>query len=260
MGGGADGQGVGDRIDEARDWLREAGAVTVLTGAGVSTDSGIPDFRGPKGLWTQNPEAERLATIGVYLSDPDARRRAWQWRRSHPAWDAEPNAAHRALVDLERSGRLHTLVTQNVDGLHQAAGSDPDRVVEVHGSMREVVCVDCDHAEPTRDVFVRVEAGEEDPACPACGGILKTATIFFGQALDPRDIERAEEAARECDLFLAAGTSLQVYPVAFLPEIAKSAGARLVIVNGEPTPFDDLADAAIHGGVGDILPVLLAEL
>lgn len=234
--------------------------LTVLTGAGVSTRSGIPDYRGPDGVWTRDPEAERLADIRHYLADPDIRRRSWKRRKEHPVWEATPNPAHRALVDLERAGLLGTLVTQNVDGLHQAAGSDPERVVEVHGSVREIVCLDCDHREPTRTAFERIAAGEDDPPCPDCGGILKTATVFFGQQLDPADVERAERAAVDCELFLAAGTSLQVYPVALLPGLALRAGARLVIVNAEPTPFDRDADAVLIGDVTEILPALVERV
>lgn len=250
-------------LDVVAGWVRDArpsegvGGVTVLTGAGVSTDSGIPDFRGPDGLWTRNPEAERLATLGVYLRDEDVRRRSWRWRKEHPAWQAEPNAAHLALVDLERAGRLRAVVTQNVDGLHQRAGNDPDRVVEVHGSMREFECVSCEHRGPMVDALARIEAGEDDPDCPSCGGILKAATVYFGQALDERDVGRAHRETRACEVFLAAGTSLQVYPIAHLPAVAVENGARLVIVNAEPTPYDDRADAVLRGGVADILPALV---
>lgn len=252
---------VGGDLGTVAGWLRDARprGLTVLTGAGVSTGSGIPDYRGPQGVWTRDPEAERLADIEVYLSDADARRRSWQRRVEHPVWEARPNPAHRALVDLERAGILGTLVTQNVDGLHQAAGSDPSRVVEVHGSVRDVICVDCDHRAPTRAAFERITAGEQDPSCPDCGGILKTDTVFFGQPLDPADVERAERAALGCDVFLAAGTSLQVYPVAMLPAIALRAGARLVICNGEPTPFDAEADAVLLGDVTEILPALAEQ-
>lgn len=252
-------------IEQVRGWVRAArqghdGGVTVLTGAGVSTDSGIPDFRGPDGLWTRDPEAERLATLDVYLNDPDVRRRSWRWRMEHPAWDAEPNAAHRALVELERAGRLQAVVTQNVDGLHQQAGNDPERVIEVHGSMREVECVGCDHRAPMATALARIEDGEEDPPCPDCGDILKAATVYFGEALDERTMDRAREATAACEVFIAAGTSLQVYPVAFLPSVARHHGAKVVIANREPTPFDGVADAVLRGGVGEILPALVPDV
>ena len=186
-------------LERARALLERARRVVVLTGAGISTDSGIPDFRGPQGVWTTNPEAERMATLEFYVADPEMRRRSWRHRLTSPLWDSEPNAGHRALVDLERSGRLDTLVTQNVDGLHHKAGSDPARIVEIHGTGREVVCLHCGDRQPAEPVHERVRAGDEDPAClaqgpdgAACGGILKSATISFGQSLVPGDLMRAE--------------------------------------------------------------------
>lgn len=244
-------------IDEVRDWIDEAEQVAVLTGAGISTDSGIPDFRGPNGIWTRNPEAERTATLSYYLSDPEVRRQAWRNRLESPAWQAEPNPGHFALVTLERRGKLHTLVTQNIDGLHHKAGSDPARVVEIHGNIREVVCLSCGDRRPMAHALERVRAGEDDPPCLLCGGILKSATISFGQNLVPEDIERAERAAAACDLFLAVGTSLTVYPAAGLVPLAKHNGARVVIVNGQPTPYDDIADAVLRGPISEILPAIV---
>jgi NAD-dependent deacetylase len=229
----------------------------VLTGAGVSTESGIPDFRGPEGVWTRDPAAERLSNIGYYLSDPQVRRLAWQRRLDHPAWNAEPGPGHRALVDLERKDRLQLLVTQNIDGLHQRAGTSLERLIEIHGTVRQVVCLSCGARGPMDATLDRVRVGEADPACLDCGGILKSATVSFGQNLDPDDLVRSESAAGSCDVFLAVGTSLTVYPVARLPEIALSAGARLVIVNAEPTPLDARADAVLRGQIGQILPPLV---
>jgi len=239
-------------------WLRTAGRVTVLTGAGISTDSGIPDFRGPNGVWTRNPEAAKLVTLDAYVADPAVRQKAWRTRRDHPAWTAEPNAGHRALVELERTGRLHAIVTQNIDGLHQKAGSDAGRVIEVHGTISEVVCLDCADRNPMTHALDRVDAGEPDPACQRCGGILKSATVSFGQSLDGATIRRAFAAAAACDLFLAVGTSLQVYPVAGMVEIAGQAGAKTVIVNASPTPYDEYVDAVIREPIGDVLPALVA--
>jgi NAD-dependent deacetylase len=227
-----------------------------LTGAGISTESGIPDFRGPQGVWTRNPKAERLSNIHFYMSDPEVRKLAWQSRIEHPAWHAEPNAGHRALVDLERGGRLLAVVTQNIDGLHQRAGSSPKVVIEVHGTMRDVMCMSCNWRGDARPVLDRVRAGEADPACHHCGGILKSATISFGQPLVPDVINRAMRAAEQADLLLAIGTSLQVYPIAGAVPVAKAAGARIVIVNAEPTPFDDVADAVLRDRIGEVLPVL----
>jgi NAD-dependent deacetylase len=240
------------------EWLRTARRITVLTGAGVSTDSGIPDFRGPQGVWTRDPEAEKLSTLHYYVADPEIRRRAWQERRVHPAWTAEPNAAHAALVDLERQGRLRALLTQNIDGLHQKAGSSPSLVLELHGTVHEVACLTCGERTLMREVLDRVEAGQADPACPTCGGILKSATISFGQALDAAVIEAAADAAADCDVFLAVGTSLTVHPAAGLTDLAEAHGARIVVVNAEPTPYDELADLVVREPIGTALPRLLA--
>jgi NAD-dependent deacetylase len=209
-------------------------------------------------VWTRDPEAEKLSTLQYYVADPDIRRRAWQERRRHPAWSARPNRAHAALVDLERQGRLRALLTQNIDGLHQAAGSSPELVLELHGTVHEVVCLSCGDRRPMRHALDRVEAGEEDPACLACGGILKSATISFGQALDLAVIGAAEAAAADCDVFLAVGTSLTVHPAAGLTEVAATRGARIVVVNAEPTPYDVIADLVVRQPVGSALPRLLA--
>jgi NAD-dependent deacetylase len=252
------GPDLGEAIAQVRAWIDGSERVVVLTGAGISTDSGIPDFRGPNGVWTRNPEAEKRATLQHYMSDPAVRRQAWLDRLDHPAWAAEPNPGHRALVTLERRGKLDTLITQNVDGLHLAAGSDPDRVVEVHGSVRDVVCMSCGERAPMQRALDRVRAGEEDPPCRTCGGILKSATISFGQSLVPEDIERAGAAARRADLLLAVGSTLSVYPVADVVPVARISGARIVIVNGGETAMDHLADAVLQGSISDILPRIVA--
>ena len=245
-----------DIITEVRQWVDQSTRVVVLTGAGISTESGIPDFRGPQGVWTKDPKAEKLSNIHYYMADPDVRRLAWQGRLEHPAWTAIPNAGHRALVELERRGKLHALVTQNIDGLHQRAGNSADCVVEVHGTVHDVVCMQCSWRGPMKDALDRVQAGDADPACRECGGILKSATISFGQALVPEVIDRAMQAATRADLFIAVGTSLQVYPVAGMVPLASNAGARIVIVNAQPTPFDDIADAAISRAIGEVLPLI----
>jgi NAD-dependent deacetylase len=245
-------------VQDVRGWIEKAERVVVLTGAGISTDSGIPDFRGPQGLWTKNPKAEKLSDIRYYMSDPEVRRLAWQSRLEHPAWSAKPNAGHRALVELERRGKLHALITQNIDELHQLAGNSPDKVIEVHGTVRQVVCMSCDERAPMERALARVRAGEADPPCRSCGGILKSATISFGQALVPEVIDRALRAAAEAEVLLAVGSTLQVYPVAGAVPAAKSAGARVVIVNAEPTAMDDLADAVFNDSISEVLPRLLA--
>jgi NAD-dependent deacetylase len=247
-----------DSIELARRLVQEAEQITVLTGAGISTDSGIPDFRGPKGVWTKNPDAEKTATLGHYLADPDVRRQAWQNRLASPAWTATPNNGHRALVDLEATGRLHTLVTQNIDELHQQAGSDPDLVVEVHGTVRQVKCMACDERAPMERALDRVRAGEDDPACRTCGGILKSATISFGESLVVADIERAERAAFECDLMLAIGSTLTVTPVCNIVPAAHASGAQLVIINAEPTPYDSIASAVVREPIGTALPKIVS--
>jgi NAD-dependent deacetylase len=274
---------VGTSIDDeavgrARSLLEQARRTVVLTGAGISTDSGIADFRGPDGVWTKDPEAEKQATLQAYVSDPALRRRAWQNRLTSPLLSAEPNAGHRALVDLERSGRLELLVTQNIDGLHQKAGSDRGRLVEIHGTSLEVMCLRCGDRQPADPVHDRVRAGEADPTCTAprgdgdggdgggaddasvCGGILKSATISFGQSLVADDLVRAEEAAAHCDLLLAVGSTLAVFPAAGLVPVAVRNGAATIIVNGEPTDMDSLADVLLRGPIGEILPALVKEL
>ncbi len=234
--------------------------ITVLTGAGISTDSGIPDFRGPNGLWTKNPGTEKLFDIGAYLSDPEIRHRSWLARGQNPAWFAEPNPAHLALVELEKRGGLRALVTQNIDRLHQKAGSSPELVLELHGNMVEAVCTSCGAGSFTRDALDRVEAGEPDPRCLVCGGILKTATVMFGQSLDPAVLDAAVVAASRCQWFLAVGTSLMVHPAARLCDIAVRHGASLVIVNADPTPYDHKATRLVREPIGEALPGLLAEL
>ena len=244
-------------MDPLPDWLTAARRVCVLTGAGISTDSGIPDYRGPKGVWTRDPDAEKLVTLSYYMSDPEIRRRSWLLRQAMQDADPQPNAGHRALVELERQGRLRALVTQNIDGLHQAAGSSPEHVHEIHGTVHEVVCAACADRTSIREALARVAAGEPDPACAVCGGILKTATVYFGQLLDERVVEACTAAAADCDVFLAVGTSLQVWPAAGLADVALGSGARLVVVNAEPTPFDDLAGLVVREPIGTALPRLV---
>jgi len=246
-----------DDLREISGWLREARHIVVLTGAGISTESGIPDFRGPQGVWTKNPGAEKMATLSHYVSDKSVRERAWQSRVESPTWSAKPNRGHEALVRLEQRGNLELLITQNVDGLHLMAGTSPSRLVEIHGSMREVVCLDCGERAPMERALARVRAGESDPPCRSCGGILKSSTISFGQSLVAHDLHRAEVAANHCDLMLAVGSTLSVYPIAAVVPIAKRGGARIVIVNAEPTEMDHLADAVVRGQIGDLLPRLI---
>lgn len=240
--------------------LRSARDIVVLTGAGISTDSGIPDFRGPNGMWTKDPKAERLSSLQHYMADRDLRVDAWKARLEHAAWTASPNAAHRALVELERGGRLTTLITQNIDGLHQAAGTSPEKTIEIHGTIREVTCMSCGERAPMQRALDRVRAGEDDPECRTCGGILKSATISFGQSLVQEDLDRAQRAAAQCDVFVAVGTSLTVFPVAYLPQVAAANGARVAIFNAEPTPYDGIAEWVVREPVSQSLPALLDAL
>ena len=230
----------------------------MLTGAGISTDSGIPDFRGPQGLWTKNPLAEKMSNIHYYLSDAAVRKASWQNRLTSPAWSAQPNPGHRALVALERRGKLHALITQNIDELHQIAGNSPEKIIEVHGTMRRFMCWGCGMRGPMQLVLERVRAGEADPACRDCGGILKSDTISFGQQLVPEVIDRAMQVAAEAELFIAVGTTLQVYPVAGTVDLARRAGARLVIVNAEATPYDGVADAVFNESISAVLPAIIS--
>jgi NAD-dependent deacetylase len=246
-----------EAIEAARQLVARSQRIVVLTGAGISTDSGIADYRGPNGLWTKNPKAEQMSNIRYYLDDPEVRRLSWEHRLGSPIWEARPNAGHLALVELERQGRLDTLVTQNVDGLHLLAGHDPERVVEIHGNARTVVCWDCGDSAPMERALERVRAGEADPPCRACGGILKSATISFGQQLVVDDLMRAEQAAQRADLLLAIGSTLGVYPAAGLVPTALQAGAALVIVNADPTPYDAHADVVVHASISEVLPEIV---
>jgi len=246
-----------DELALARTLIEDSSRIVVLTGAGISTDSGIPDFRGPKGVWTKNPAAEKMATLEHYMADPDVRRASWQMKLEGAARQREPNAGHAALVELEQSGKLDTLITQNVDGLHQDAGSSPERMVEIHGTLREVVCMSCDERAPMERALARVEAGDEDPECRTCGGILKSATISFGQGLVAEDLARAERVARSCDLMIAIGTTLGVYPIAAVVPVAKESGAQVIILNAEPTEMDSLADVLLRGSISEVLPQII---
>jgi NAD-dependent deacetylase len=243
-----------EKISMVRRWVDDAERVVVLTGAGISTDSGIPDFRGPQGVWTRDPKAEKMSDIRYYVADPEVRKAAWRSRLEHPAWTAQPNEGHKALVTLENRGKLHALITQNIDGLHQRAGNSSERVIEVHGTVHRVMCLSCGWRGPMQATLDRVRAGEEDPPCLQCNGMLKSDTISFGQPLVAPVIQKALNAALETDLLLAIGSSLQVYPIADAVPTAKAAGARIVIMNAQPTPFDGIADAVLDGSISEALP------
>lgn len=245
------------------DLVSSAERIVVFSGAGISTESGIPDFRSPGGVWTRYDPREM--TFDRYVDDPDVRALAWQMRSEMRSATPEPNAAHRAVAALERSGHGIGVITQNIDGLHSRAGSR--EVVEVHGTMAEVMCIGrhplmgtpdgCGYWVDADEVHLRLAAGESDPRCPVCGGLLKSATISFGQMLDADVIARAEHLAARADLMIAVGSSLQVFPAAGLPMETISSGGRLAIVNDESTPLDDLADVVVRGRAGAVLPVAL---
>ena len=235
---------ITEQLKEGKEWLDASNYVVALTGAGISTESGIPDFRGPKGLWTRDPDAEKLSNIHYYVNDSAIRVKAWQARLDSPVWAAETR------------GKLKTVITQNIDGLHQLAGTSPENVIEIHGTVREVVCLTCSYRAPMAEVLVRLKAGDRDPDCRSCGGILKSATISFGQSLVPEDLARAEQAARRCDLLLAVGSSLSVYPVADLVPLARDCGAKIIIINATPTDMDPIADVVLLGNISDVLPAL----
>lgn len=247
-------------LERIAHWLRNARAVVILTGAGISTESGIPDFRGPQGVWTKNPAAEKTANLAHYVADPEVRKLAWQNRLRSEMWTAVPNDGHLAVAELARVASVHTVITQNIDGLHLAAGSDPATLIEIHGTVHHAKCLDCEWRGPMAATLDRVRNGDADPSCLECGGILKSATISFGENLVAEDLERAQRCAAGADVFLALGTSLGVYPAAALPEIAVRNGARLIIFNGQETPFDTHADAVSHAPLGTILPALVARI
>lgn len=272
-------------LTEVRQWLHHASRVVVLSGAGISTDSGVPDFRGPAGVWTRDPSMQRLVDLDAWLGDRAVRAKGWQWLSTWSLDELLPNKGHQAIVELHRQGKLLLCVTQNTEGLHERAGLPADRLVTIHGSRRHVNCMgrnqdhwldfsqkpttpeepasvsdvrsDCDFWCYSKEVLQRVEDGDDDPRCPVCGFILKTANISFGQSLVQADIQRAMVAAKQCDLLLVVGTQLSVYPVADMVPIAKIAGARVVIVNAEPTAMDHLADVTIQGSISVVLPELI---
>ncbi|MFF9978758.1 SIR2 family NAD-dependent protein deacylase [Streptomyces erythrochromogenes] len=234
--------------------------VAVFSGAGMSTDSGIPDYRGPQGLWRREPDAEKLVTYEYYMADPEIRRRSWLMRAEIGSLGAQPNAAHKAVAELERGGTPVRVITQNVDGLHQLAGMPGRKVFELHGTARSVVCTACQARSEMDEALARVAAGEPDPACLACGGILKAATVMFGQRLDPVVLGQAMAVAKGCQVFIAVGSTLQVQPAASLAGMAAEAGARLIIVNAEETPYDALADEVVREPIGTALPALLTRI
>jgi NAD-dependent deacetylase len=233
--------------------------IAVLTGAGISTGGGIPDFRGPQGVWTRDPAQAELLDIDRYMSSSDVRARCWLMWRDQPVWRAHATAAHRALVELEQAGELIAVLTQNFDGLHQAAGQSPGLVVELHGTLGTTSCLRCGERWVTRDVLARL-AVEPDPHHAGCGGVLKPDVVYFGELLPDEALERAVAAAQDAQVFVAIGSTLQVQPVASLAAIAAESGAELIVVNDQPTPYDELATRVVREPIDIAVPALVAEL
>ena len=247
-----------EQIQDAAELMQQARKIVVLSGAGISTESGIPDFRSPGSIWRSQPPVSYHA----FISKAEARQSYWQSRRnlSGQVAAARPNAAHKSLVELERRQVLLGIITQNFDGLHQDAGIPPERVIEIHGTSRAAACTLCGARSSMPDLQQRIDAGELDPRCPSCGGYLKSATILFGQRVPEAELARAKEWAGSCDLFLVVGSSLKVTPAATLPRLALMQDVPLIIVNLEPTPLDDYADVVMHEKAGLVLPALVALL
>jgi NAD-dependent deacetylase len=234
--------------------------IAVLSGAGISTDSGIPDYRGQNGVWTRNPASVAAFTLDNFTARSEVRQQFWSTYVGHAAWTAKPNAAHLALAGLEQAGLAVRILTQNVDGLHQKAGHPARKVLELHGNLHETCCMSCGIRTPTSAVMTRVESGEADPACTGCGGILKPGVVLFGQYLDDKVLDRARKIAAVSELFIAVGSTLQVEPAASLCLAAVEAGAKLVIVNRDPTPYDRYADEVITDPIGEAIPKLCSTL
>ncbi|MEV6446805.1 Sir2 family NAD-dependent protein deacetylase [Amycolatopsis sp. NPDC051716] len=239
------------------DRIRGARRVAALTGAGISTASGIPDYRGPEGVWTRTPSAVNAFTLENFMADAEVRREFWRTYAGHAAWRAEPNAAHRALAELDRTGVAVRVLTQNVDGLHQRAGLAARKVLELHGTMHTTRCTACAAGFPTAEILA---AGDDDPTCSRCGGILQLDVVLFGQMLDGAVLGQARTIAAASGLFLAIGSSLQVEPAASLCTIAVGARATLVVVNRDPTPYDDDADFVLRDDIEAVVPELCAAV
>ncbi len=246
------------QLQDAAELMKQAQRIVALTGAGISTESGIPDFRSPGSIWQQQP----TVSYQDFIIKPEARQQYWQTRRNLSAQvlTARPNAAHLALADLERKKRLLGIVTQNFDGLHQDAGNNPKHIVELHGTSRAAACTHCGQRSSIQELQQRIDAGEIDPLCPNCGGFLKAATILFGQRVPDTELIQARELALSCDLFLVVGSSLKVNPAATLPRLALKNDVPLIIINLQPTPLDDYAEIVINEKAGVVLPQIVSGL
>ena len=247
-----------EHVHDAAEFVQQAQRIVALTGAGISTESGIPDFRSEGSVWLQTPPVN----YRDFLVKPEARVQYWQTRRNLSAQvaNARPNAAHRALAELEQRNKLLGVITQNFDGLHQDAGHQAERVIELHGTSREAACTLCGTRFPMAEIQQRVNDGESDPVCAVCGGYMKSATILFGQKVPERELNRARQLVEQCDLFLVIGSSLKVVPAATLPRIALHREVPLIIINLQPTSLDSVADVVIHEKAGMVLPRIVALL
>jgi NAD-dependent deacetylase len=245
------------QIDAAADMIIESKKLVVFTGAGLSTESGISDFRSPGGIWSRFDPSE--FTFQRFLSSEESREKYWEFSTS--SWGemaaAQPNPGHQAIAELDGIGKLDCVITQNIDGLHQRSGIPEEKVIELHGTARWVSCLECGQRYPREQIQDRLKGGIKVPRCDSCGGIMKPATISFGQAMPERETRQAENRAAACDLFLVAGSSLVVYPAAQIPLIAKDCGARLIIINLTPTPHDPYADITIHDKTGPALSQII---
>ncbi|NLX30830.1 MAG: NAD-dependent deacylase [Deltaproteobacteria bacterium] len=248
--------GLNGRIEKLAALIAGSSRIVVFTGAGVSTESGIPDFRSPGGIWDRFDPEE--FTIFRFLESPGTRLKQWRLLiESGLIANAEPNRAHLAVAELERLGKLDCVITQNIDNLHQKAGNAPDRVYELHGTMNHARCLGCRQRYAMDDLLPRLRLDEGAPLCPACDGILKPDVIFFGEQLPAEALRQAVERSRRCDLLIVVGSSLVVYPAAYMPVYAREAGAAVAIVNLTATDFDPQADVVIHGKAGEIMPLVL---
>lgn len=245
-------------VDLAIDLLATCESILVFTGAGISTESGIPDFRGPDGVWSTVDPAD--FTIDRFLNDRSVRERSWQLRARSGVLDATPNDGHRAITRMWESGLLIGCVTQNIDGLHAAAGLPEEALIEIHGNARMSTCVECGTDENTSSVVHRVDGGETDPRCGECGGIVKADVVMFGEGMPAAAMTRAMAWAAVCDAVLAVGSTLSVYPAAYIPLTAAEAGAPLIIVNQGPTDLDKMARVRIDGPAGEVVPALATAL
>lgn len=245
-------------IDEAADIIASAKKVVVFTGAGVSTESGIPDFRSPGGIWTKY----QPIMFQDFMASEEMRRESWRRGKEtyHLFAEVEPNPAHHAVVELERMGRLDCIITQNIDNLHQKAGSTQDLVIELHGTAMYVLCLSCGKRWPRAEIQQWLENGVEVPQCDDCGGIMKSATISFGQAMPEKETMEAQMRAQQAEVFIVIGSSLVVYPAAHLPMLAKQSGAKLIIINLADTPFDAYADVLIQGSAGEVMQRLVGSV